>query len=265
MAVQSIDVIDTAEIAGEIDDTANLKNNAVYIFSGGELDTETPPKGQQAQKIVYEHYGVTKLTYVEEEVGHYFQKGYMLPGLKQLYVDLGYASDLNDFEPSVPEAELGNYGAWMDFDQGDFVGVDSTLKDEDGKTKAWKWSETAWGDRGKAFIPHSCYSTTCRVHVAFHGCMSNGDVLAYRSEYINFAASNNVIVVYPNSYCWSLNEEMNIVDDLWMTSEGLYLKSTNNIICRLTSTEKDNTCPKGASPLLQVAFALAAVSTMLLF
>ena len=72
LATYSIDAIDTAKIAGEIDDTANLKNNAVYIFSGLQ-DTDTYPIAQKAQKLVYEHYGVTNLTYVEEDVGHYFQ------------------------------------------------------------------------------------------------------------------------------------------------------------------------------------------------
>ena len=39
----SINKIDTAEAAGEIDATSNLANNAVYIFSGTQ-DHECPPK-----------------------------------------------------------------------------------------------------------------------------------------------------------------------------------------------------------------------------
>ena len=148
----------------------------------------------------------------------------MLPGLKQIYVDLGYATDLNDFNASVADAELENYGTWMEFDQREFVGLNSTLKDEAGETKDWEWADTSWEEKGKVYIPSDCYSTTCRVHIAFHGCHSNADYLAYRSEYTNFAASNNIIVAFPNSFCWGLDSSYNPVDpNYMMTSEGLYI------------------------------------------
>lgn len=72
LAELAIERIDDAAIAGDIDPTTNLANNSVYIMSGGLSDIEMPPVGQQAQKLVYEHYGVTRLTYFEEDVGHYF-------------------------------------------------------------------------------------------------------------------------------------------------------------------------------------------------
>ena len=42
----------------------------------------------------------------------------MLPGFKQMYVDLGYANDLNDFNELA--ADKSN-GIWSDFDQTEFV------------------------------------------------------------------------------------------------------------------------------------------------
>ena len=82
LADLSIERIDDARIAGEIDDTVHLERNAVYIMSGGPEDINMPPIGQQAQKLVYEHYGTSKVTYFEDDVGHNLQQGYMLPGLK---------------------------------------------------------------------------------------------------------------------------------------------------------------------------------------
>ena len=73
-----------------------------------------PPVGQKAQEIVYLHYGVKNVTYIEEDVGHDFNTGYMLPGLKQIYVDLGYANNLEDFEEPVDDFE--GKGRWTDFD-----------------------------------------------------------------------------------------------------------------------------------------------------
>ena len=101
LANYSIDLIEEAESRDEIDDTSNLEERSFYIFSGGDTDELTPPRGQQALKIIYENYEVTKLTYVDEDVGHFIGRGHMIPGLKQIYVDLGYASDLEDFEDIV--------------------------------------------------------------------------------------------------------------------------------------------------------------------
>ena len=51
-----------------------------------------------------------------------------------MYVDLGYATDLNDFNES--ESDYESEGDWDEFDQGDFVGIDSTLGRE------WNWDLT---------------------------------------------------------------------------------------------------------------------------
>ena len=109
----SIGLIDAAEAAGKIDPTSNLANNSVYIFTGGEDDI-TPPAMQEALKTVYMNYGVTNLHHiVDPNVDHWFESEVMLPGLKQMYVDLGYANDLNDFNELA--ADTSN-GTWTDFD-----------------------------------------------------------------------------------------------------------------------------------------------------
>ena len=194
---------------------------------------------------MYEHFGVSKLTYVEEDVDHYFLTGYMLPGLKQLYVDLGYADNLDDFNPPTDAPD----GQWADFNQGEFVGIGSNVSFADSK----------WGSTGKVFIPTSCHSTTCRVHISIHGCSSNADTMAYRSEFVAFASTNNIIVVYPNSECWGISEtgEVLFPNDSY---NSLYVQATNDLICRLTSTEADNNCRSGASSLVQVASAMAVTA-----
>ena len=60
IATNSIGTIDSRASAGSIDDTSNLANNAVYVWSG-LLDEVTLPEGQTAIDLVYENYGVTKL------------------------------------------------------------------------------------------------------------------------------------------------------------------------------------------------------------
>ena len=51
--------------------------------------------------MIYEHYGVEHLHLIEFDDDHFFGKEAMLPGLKQMYVDLGYVDNLDDFnEPA---------------------------------------------------------------------------------------------------------------------------------------------------------------------
>ena len=46
-----------------IDDPDNIANQAIYIWSGGQDDV-VAPKGQQALRKLYKHFGVSeKLTY----------------------------------------------------------------------------------------------------------------------------------------------------------------------------------------------------------
>ena len=73
--------IDAAESAGEIALASNLRNNSIYIYSANQ-DTDTPPVGQEALKMVYESYGTTKLHLVQEDAEHYFGPGKMEPGLR---------------------------------------------------------------------------------------------------------------------------------------------------------------------------------------
>ena len=53
-----------------IDDPENIKDQAIYIWSGGDDDV-VDPKGQKAQKQVYQHFGVDELTWRYcEDCGH---------------------------------------------------------------------------------------------------------------------------------------------------------------------------------------------------
>lgn len=211
------------EEQGKIDPTSNLVDNSIYIFSGAN-DDETPPKWQNAQKMVYEQLGVEDLHFVSEDVDHYYGKGYMLPGLKQIYTDLGY-----DF--SEPTSDNYN-GQWVQFNQREFVGVG--FDDV-------QFCDTRWRETGQVFIPDQCYTKTCRLHLTFHGCLSNSTIIAYRADYESFAAKNDIILLDPDSYCWGMDElGGRLYED--GVSDSLYIQAVENMICRLTSAEDSNNC-----------------------
>ena len=81
-------------------------------------------------------------------------------------------------------------------------------------------------DNGMVYIPNACTTGGCKVHVALHGCLMGmdhpsisdgyiyGDNFAVDTGYLNYASSNNVIVLLPqiettfplNSWgCWDFN------------------------------------------------------------
>ena len=57
--------------------------------------------------------------------------------------------------------------------------------------------------RAYAFVPASCRSGGCRIHVAFHGCRQNAGEIGRRfvdgAGYNGWAASNRIVVLYPQT------------------------------------------------------------------
>lgn len=67
-------------------------------------------------------------------------------------------------------------------------------------------------EMGMIYIPTSCHSKKCRVHVSLHGCdmgmnntavfaavpgMHYGDMYVLYSSYLQYAASNDIIILAP--------------------------------------------------------------------
>ena len=75
--------------------------------------------------------------------------------------------------------------------------------------------------------------------------------MASYSDYNAFAATNNIIVIYPQTECWAVDWHTPIegwnetnTDNYWNTKDGLYARALMAIICRATSDEGTNTCPQ---------------------
>ena len=99
--------------------------------------------------------------------------------------------------------------------------------------------------------------------MAFHGCYSSPSEFLSYSEYNQFAANNNIIVLYPHSLCQ--NAYGWVDEEHWMTNKGLYEKATKAMICRLTSDEDSNDCPMAAVTLQTIGAAIAMALMILNF
>lgn len=86
-----------------------------------------------------------------------------------------------------PSSQLG--GTILEYDQREFLGGDAYSH--------------SMRDSGFAYIPESCHSRRCRVHVAFHGCLQDYDRIGERfytnAGFNKWADTNNLIVLYPQT------------------------------------------------------------------
>ena len=105
---------------------------------------------------------------------------------------------LHSFQPKdsnianirYPAEDWEAVGELLDFDQSHY--------DPDG---AAKLSAT-----GQYFIPKKCKRNGgCRIHLALHGCGGLTDDFVTKSGYLNWAANNDFIVLFPAvNDCWDL-------------------------------------------------------------
>lgn len=64
-------------------------------------------------------------------------------------------------------------------------------------------TDSSLGHEGYAYVPAACRAGGCRIHVAFHGCRQSASEIGRRfvegAGYNNWAASNRLIVLYPQT------------------------------------------------------------------
>jgi hypothetical protein len=213
----------TNEAAGAIDPATNLARQKIWLFSG--YNDGLVRRG--AMDAVAGYYG----HYVDPvNPGNVFYKtnnhaphalvtaGY---GGKCLGSNTKYINNCNYdaarhllehiYGSLNPPSNSSSSSAMLAFDQREFVdAVDPAL--------------VGLADTGHVYVPTTCKTATCRVHVVFHGCKQyegkvHNAVYAH-AGYNRWAATNKIIVLYPQTVanaalnpdgCW----------DWWGFSEAL--------------------------------------------
>ena len=66
-----------------------------------------------------------------------------------------------------------------------------------------------------------------------HFCGGNAEAIQSYDGLRELAAPNNMIVVYPQSYCWNMDGDID--QENFESKNGLYPKALMAMICRLTS------------------------------
>ncbi len=184
---------------GLIDDTANLKRQRVYLFSGAKDSVVFTKVVDQAARF-FELAGVPKTNIDYEKLpnaGHALLTNHADDiacdsnagpyinncGIEQSQQILQWIYGGPGIELKSPAAKPT--GDLILFDQNEF----------DPKHRA------SLADSGYVYVPQSCHESGCAVHVVFHGCLQNVGKVGLRfvrdTGYNEFADTNRIIVLYP--------------------------------------------------------------------
>jgi hypothetical protein len=186
----------TDQTLGLIDDTKNLKDDKVFVFSGifdSVVDTAVV-KSLEDYYRVFVPTGNIMAQYTKEAEHCWPTLDY---GNECGVVGLPYIGKCN-FDAAG--ASLRNlYGEL----KAPVPAVAANLQSFSQTPYIPKGLLTSLGDTGYIYVPTGCQSgsTTCRLHIALHGCLQTianiGNAYAEHTGFNPWAEANNIIVLYP--------------------------------------------------------------------
>ena len=229
-----------------IDDTANLKRQRVYLFSGMKDRTVTRPVVEQVNQF-YQLAGTpaAQIRFIDNVgAGHAILTDSSLdkacavtesPFINDC--DYTQARDiLQHLYPDLQSPSATPTGKVIAFNQRSFI------------RKAY----SSMNDTGYAYIPKACDSETCRVHVVFHGCLQTTQAIGNRfytsTGYNQVADANKIIVLYPQAEpsaiypynpkgCWDFwgYTSVNPIDPDFYRRSGTQMEAVKGMLDRLGS------------------------------
>lgn len=59
------------------------------------------------------------------------------------------------------------------------------------------------GDSAYYYVPTACKTNSCDLHIVYHGCQQTiadiGTEYVTKTEYVNYAETNNIILLFPQA------------------------------------------------------------------
>lgn len=183
---------------GLIDNLEHLKNDKLYIFAGTKDSTVEPTVVNQA----FEFYKAAGIPSDNIKFHNNFPAGHAI------LTKNGFDTQCDETKPPY----INNCGIFQSHELLETIynNLEEPEKYPSGKVITFNQKEFMQPDKpdlssmspiGFAYIPESCETTSCRVHIAFHGCKQGYTEIG--TDYINntgyneMAAANNIIVLYP--------------------------------------------------------------------
>lgn len=236
---------------GKIADVNHLQDQKVYIFSGSNDRTVK--------------------TIVVDQVEKYYKTAGIPPaGIKYVRNNAGHALIVEDAKTPCPETAPPFIND-CDYEQSHDIlrhiygelNPPAKMDSPDGKIVKFDQSEFIEGEKSSmskeafVFVPRTCESQKCRIHVAMHGCEQGaaviGDLYYTTTGYNEIAAANNIIVLYPQAEpsntipfnpkgCWDFwgYSDADPDNPVFYTREAPQMKAIASMVKRLTEPRTVN-------------------------
>ena len=206
----SVEIARREHADGTIDDPANIADDRIWLFFG-DKDRVVPPATVRALRRFYERLGARPPGFVVKEEPR-ANHGMPVEGTAAdrkavscgqlgppFLIDCGYDAAGALLRHLYPENWTDRPGApdrsrLVRFDQTQILG----RRDD----------RISMGRAGYVYVPADCengaaFSGTCRLHVAFHGCLQDEarvqDAFYWHAGYNRWAEANHIVVLYPQA------------------------------------------------------------------
>ncbi|MCZ7563229.1 MAG: PHB depolymerase family esterase [Burkholderiales bacterium] len=192
-----VDAVDTLAAGGLVDPPRHLASDRVWLFWGTHDRTVDRPVVEALRRFYLRFVAAANVVLVEEvPAGHgmvTLDAGGACAATASPYIvdcDFDAAGRMlaHLFGPLAPPA-AGPAGRLLEFDQSEFAHGDAFA--------------ISMADTGFAYVPERCAAERCRVHVAFHGCRQNAQMIGERfvreGGYNRWADANRIVVLYPQT------------------------------------------------------------------
>ncbi|MFC1680659.1 hypothetical protein ACFL1S_02550 [Pseudomonadota bacterium] len=187
---------------GVIDDPDNLRTDKVWLFSGGRDETVPGAVMDTLETYYREFMDPGNVVYVKHEAANHamitddFDNDCAVYGSPYINdCDIDAAKDLlqHIYGPLNPKAAEVQVQPILEFDQTEFFNEGD--------------ESVSMNARGHIYVPKHCIEgESCRLHLALHGCQQHQELIGEnfytRSGYNEWAETNNVIVLYPQTTEW---------------------------------------------------------------
>ncbi|MBA2490662.1 MAG: PHA-depolymerase-like protein [Gammaproteobacteria bacterium] len=241
------DLTEELSDAGRIDSTAGMAGDRVWLFTGGADDVVATPVVDRLRAFYESFVDAGNIVYLRNQI----------PDAQHAMITDDYGKPcgfeggayINDCDFDAAGALLKHiYGELKPpveappahlktFDQSPFSGTDSL------------------GAEGFVYVPSDCESgdAGCRLHVAFHGCRQNrnviGDEYARHAGYNEWAEANDVVVLYPQTESTAVNQCWDWwgytdggVEWNYATRSGLQMAAVRAMIGRVAGEPRSGYC-----------------------
>lgn len=221
-----IDYTNGQASSGTIDPTSNIASKPIYMFSGVN-DTTVHQSVMNALQQYYETYTKsTNITYnnnsqaahawISPDGPNSCNSAY-IPYINNCGID-PEQTFLSMFYGTLNPKNTGSVaGSYVQFDQNAFV--------SGGNANSYSMDSTGW-----LFVPANCANgQACRLVVALHGCLQYQGIVqqqfVQKSGINEWADTNNIIVLYPQTIASSPNNPLGCWDWWGYTSSDYALRS----------------------------------------